>query len=254
MHSSKGRTLTRRLNELRNMVRSNGAPIDVEEKVIQIKDTFKDFGPTQDELLSHIDENNVDNITNCMWWYDKYDREFNAEISEATKATTEYPINSMIKLQKLKIPVFDSQLRKYLKWKGIFERYIRHLSEEIKYDYLLARSNGRANEYVTNTASYNEAITKLDKEFGNKNLIMNLLLDDMSSSIVRRGDLRRFEKLSYETNVFRDRLLEMGRSSEAENTYVLREIETKLNPEDTHKWLESMGNAVDIRRVGDIVK
>ena len=46
----------------------------------------------------------------------------------------------------------------------------------------------------------------------------------------------------------------MGRSSEAENTYVLREIESKLNPEDTHKWLESMGDAVVIRRVEDIVK
>ena len=197
VRSSKARTVTRRLNELHNMVRSNGAPVDGEEKVIQIKDTFEDLGQTQGELLGHIDENVVDNITNCMKWYDKYDREFNAEISEtrkyleATKATAEYPTNSMIKLQKLKIPVFDSQPRKYLKWKGIFEQYTSHLSEEIKYDYLVASSNGRANEYVTNTASYNEAITKLNKEFGNKNLMMNLLLDDiMSLSIVRRGDLR----------------------------------------------------------------
>ena len=71
---------------------------------------------------------------------------------------------------------------------------------------------------------------------------------------VRKGDFRGFERLTYEANNYRDRLLEMGCGAESENSYVLKELESKLCTEDIQKWLESMGDRMDERKVEDFVK
>ena len=47
-----------------------------------------------------------------------------------------------------------------------------------------------------------------------------------------------FERFSFQVNNFRDRLMEMGLINEIENTYVLHEIEGKMNNADLEKWLE----------------
>ena len=76
-----------------------------------------------------------------------------------------------VKIQKLKIPVFESKPRKYLQWKETFNRYTVNLSQEVKYDYLLENTKGDAHDYVENSKTFENAIALLDKEFGNKNLI-----------------------------------------------------------------------------------
>ena len=83
---------------------------------------------------------------------------------------------------------------------------------------------------------------------------MGLLINDLKSlPVVKRGDVNAFEKLSYEANAFRDRLQEMGLEAESENTYILKELESKLHTEDFHKWLEYMGNQVNQRKVENLV-
>ena len=75
------------------------------------------------------------------------------------------------------------------------------------------------------------------------------MIDDVKSlPYVKKGDFKGFEKLSYETNKFRNRLLEMGHEADAENAYILQEIESKLKHDDVHKWLESIDD-VSIRKV-----
>ena len=82
---------------------------------------------------------------------------------------------------------------------------------------------------------------------------MKLLIDDIRRlSIVRKGDYKAFENLSREVNGFRRRLHLMGKEDEVENTYVLQEIEGKLNQEDKQKWLESKGLLIDERKVEDL--
>ena len=84
--------------------------------------------------------------------------------------------------------------------------------------------------------------------------IMGLLIDDIKSlPIVRREDFRGFEKLTIHVNDFHDRLNVMGRQGDAENSYVLREIEAKLNSDDLQRWLESCGDGVNNRRVENLV-
>ena len=61
-----------------------------------------------------------------------------------------------------------------------------------------------------------------------------------------------FEKLAHEANTFAARLRLMGKEGDVENTYILQEIEGKLNQEDKQRWLESTGEGIDGRTVSDL--
>ena len=59
----------------------------------------------------------------------------------------------------------------------------------MKYDYLYNYTKGGAHKIVSNTQMYTEAMLKLDKEFGDDNFILKLLIDDIRSlNDVKRGD------------------------------------------------------------------
>ena len=66
-------------------------------------------------------------------------------------------------------------------------------------------------------------------------------------TVGKKGDFKGFDELSHEAEAFRHRLLEMGYSAESENTYILKELESKLNTADLQKWLKNtFGNAVKL--------
>ena len=95
---------------------------------------------------------------------------------------------------------------------------------------------------------------KIEEKYGNKHMILSLLIDEIRSlPVVKKRDLRSFEQLSLRVNDFHDRLELMGCKLKAENSYVLREIESKLNADNLQRWLESRGTHVDTRKVGDLV-
>ena len=95
---------------------------------------------------------------------------------------------------------------------------------------------------------------KLEEKFGNKHTIMSMLIDGIKSlSIVKRGDFKSFENLSITVNDFHEKLTLMENDGDAENSYIVKEIESKLNPDDLRKWLEFQGDKVDVRTVGELV-
>ena len=111
---------------------------------------------------------------------------------------------------------------------------------------------GKAHDYVENRSTFHEAMLKLDEKYGNVYAIMGLLVDEIKAlSVVKKGDFKSIEDLSFKVNRFHGRLIEMDRRGDDENSYVLKEIESKINPEDLHKWLESQGDNVDTRMVGN---
>ena len=96
-------------------------------------------------------------------------------------------------------------------------------------------------------------MSKLEEKYGNVHVIMGILVDEIRSlHVVRKGDFKAFEQLSGHVNEFHDRLMMMGRKNDAENSYILKEIESKLNGEDQQKWLESQGDDVDCRMVENL--
>ena len=258
--TSKARTLSRRIRELSNIIKSDGSIVEVEEKMAAVKYSFEQLGDLQDMVMEYL-EDDVEGTAQNVKWYDAYDEKVNWVILsarryiEGNEKTAKDKDTIPVKLAKLKLPVFEGDHKNYLKWKETFERYTKDLTDDIKYDYLVSSTKGKGNEIVLSKKTYEEAISRLDKEFGDKLLIMSLLIEELRAvSIVRKGDFKAFENFAFKANNFKDRLEEMGLGREAENTYILKELEGKLNMEDMQKWLESMGKDVDERKVADFVK
>ena len=148
------------------------------------------------------------------------------------------PDKPPIKFKKLEIPKFNSDPKNFFKWKEKFERFTGHLDANSKYDYLFASTMGLAHHYVANKSDYNEAMERLIEKYGNVHMIMGILLEEIKAiPVVRKGDFRAFEQLTFKINDFSDRLKLMGLANEADNNYILKELEEKLNAEDTQKWL-----------------
>ena len=94
---------------------------------------------------------------------------------------------------------------------------------------------------------------KLEEKYGNIHILIGLLVDEIKSlPMLRRSDFKGFECLSIQVNDFYRRLKLMGRIHDAENSYILKEVESKLNQEDLQKWLESQSDNVDLRNVEDL--
>ena len=175
-------------------------------------------------------------------------------IEKNADATMSQPVTH-VKLKKLELPKFNGDPKEYHKWKGIYDRFTNECDDETKYDYLLSSTTGEARRYVENKANFTEAIQRLDEKYGNIHTIMGVLIDEIKSlHTVRRGDFRAFEQFSLKVDEFYDRLKLMGKASDVENSYVLKELESKLNTEDTQKWLESTGDQVESRQVEDLMK
>ena len=159
------------------------------------------------------------------------------------------------KLQRLEVPKFHSEPKQYHKWKATFDRFTKECDDNAKYDYLLACTVGDTQHYVENRSNFTDAMIKLDEKYGNVHTMIGLLIDEIKSlPVVRKGDYKSFENLNFRVNDFHERLIMMGRREDAENSYILKEIESKLNSDDLQKWLESLGDNVDTRKGGELVK
>ena len=108
---------------------------------------------------------------------------------------------------------------------------------------------------VATRNGYRDALERLMEKFGNVHTLLRLLIDDIRATPrVKKDDFKAFEKFQYVVNEFKDRLKLVGRFNHAENSYVLQELESKLNNEDVQKWLESRGANISQRKVEDFKK
>ena len=139
-----------------------------------MKYTFEELRETQDKLNELIGGNNEAILKESYEWYEAYDDKVNRAIYNARtyiKYIEEAVRNEIpVKLEKIKLPEFDSNTKKYLKWKETFVRYTKSLNDDVKYDYLLNCTKGKSNEMVSNKSTYRYAIASLDKEFGNRSV------------------------------------------------------------------------------------
>ena len=150
--SNKARTLTRCMKELCNVLENGSSVIEVKEKMSAVKYTSEKLGDLQDNLMGLIEEEDVETGAQNIAWYDNYDEKDNQSIARAreyiqhrvTRTKNEFPV----KLTKLTVPVFESDHKKYLRWKETFERYTNSLTDDVKSDYFLSCTKGKSNELV----------------------------------------------------------------------------------------------------------
>ena len=217
-----------------------------------MKIAIEDLGEVHDTLILEIGDEQTVLEEAEKWYYGYVDR---ADVvlrhaRKSMKSDVELVTPSSVKIKKLEVPKFNSSHKSYFKWKSTFERYTSGLDAAIKYDYLLSCTQGGSNEYVNNKSTYSEAISKLDNVFGNVHEIIRILLDEIRRiPPVKEFDFKAFENFSYQVNNFRDRLIKMKLTHEVENKYVLNELERKLCHNDLHKWLDSLKDDIDDRKV-----
>ena len=188
---TKASKLTRTINELLNAVSTRSANIELEEKIKNVKLAMNDVAIVNDEIIGLIPDDDKDTLEQQNRWYNDYDNRALMAIREARNLLEDKPDNRMshIKLAKLEIPNFSGDYRNYMKWKSQFQRYTKQCDEEVKYDYLYRHSKGNAHKIVNGSQTYADAIAKLDKEFGDVNYTLKLLVDDIRAvNVVRRGD------------------------------------------------------------------
>ena len=238
--SNAARKVTRKSNELLTAIKGEVHKNEVQEKIDSLKECMDELGIEHDKLMEYIVETDTDAITEEEKWYTVYDAKTNETVKKAREyieknadATRSQPVTH-VKLKKLELPKFNGDPKEYHKWKGIYDRFTNECDDETKYDYLLSSTTGEARRYVENKANFTEAIQRLDEKYGNIHTIMGVLIDEIKSlHTVRRGDFRAFEQFSLKVDEFYDRLKLMGKASDVENSYVLKELESKLNTEDT---------------------
>lgn len=255
--SSKAGTVTRRIRELNNVVSMKADKLEVNDRINNLKYALDELGIIQDEYMNLNASENPQIISEADKWYYEYDMRASKAIREAREynyARERESEDHRFKLQKLEIPKFKSDMKTFFKWRSIFERLTRKCSDETKYDYLLNSTEGESRRYVENRNTYDDAMEKLNEKYGNVHTIIGLLIDEIKKlNMVKRGDFVSFENLSIKVNEFHEKLILMGKEHDAENSYVLKEIERKFNEDDYQRWLESCGDEIDQRTVRDLV-
>ena len=267
--AGKARVLTRRTKELLNSTKLKLHEVEIVDKINNLKYAISELGTIQDDVMSLLEEQydgdagdeKDKNIKEEEEWYDAYDKQTSLAIKEARQYIDEANKNVQAstkvsaKVKKLEVPTFKSDPKEYHKWKETFLRFTNNFEDSSRYDYLYNYTEGEAHRYVSNRRGFADAIQILDEKFGNVHDIMGILIDEIKSlSVVNKNDVNGFENLSLKVNDFKDRLVLMGKDSEAENSYILREIERKLCTDDLQKWLESQGDQVDNRTVNSLLK
>ena len=238
------RKVTRKSNELCNALRSGSHISEIQEKIGTLKYCMEELGTAHDECMGHFDyadDANTAEIEKEEKWYTNYDLKTNDTVEKAREyinsvKTEEKEKNEeakQVKLKEIEVPQFSGHAKDYYKWKSLFERYMKNRNDETKYDYLLTSTMGEAKTYVENKTTYVEAMTRLDEKYGNIHIIMGILINDVKSiQLVRKGDFKSFEQLSLKVDEFYDRLKLMGKVDDVENSYGLKEIESKLCYDD----------------------
>ena len=256
------RKVTRKINELNTAIKGGIHFNEIQEKIDALKLCMNELGTSQDRYLQHLyDDDSTDEtkISEEEKWFENYDAKTNEIIKQARiYSDGTGPVATTVKhvkLKKLEIPKFSGDPKDFYKWKSVYDRYTKDYDEETKYDYLLSSTLGEARRYVENRSTFDEAMTRLNDKYGNIHTIMGIMINEIKScSLVRRGDFKAFEQFSLKVDEFYDRLKLMGKANDVENSYILRELESKLNPDDVQKWLESNGEYVDTRQVEDLIK
>ena len=256
--TAQAKLVTRRVTTLLNGINCEVPKDEIEEKINNLKSAVGQLGLIQDEIMVLLDGEDDRTVVETQEnWYNSYNKKVIFAIKEAksyilriSPPTAPSLPAAHIKLKRLEIPKFDSDPKKFMKWKEIFERFTKGLDETTKYDYLLNCTLGEAQNYVSNRNDYDAAMAKLNEKYGNVHTLIGQLIDEIKMlPVTRKGDFKSFEHLSLRIQDFHDRLVLMGRERDVENSYILKEIESKLNVDDFQRWLESQGNQVDERSV-----
>ena len=120
--SDKGRMATRRTNELNSAISQELPVEELESKIGILKEAMEELGLAQDKVLEKLEEDNdkeeyANLVEELEIWYFKYVEKANSAIRMVGLIKKEQEIDktnrSDVKIDKLKLPKFDSSPKSY---------------------------------------------------------------------------------------------------------------------------------------------
>ena len=75
--------MTRKMNEMLNLITTRSDGKDVSDKINDMKHAMEELGVIQDELMSLVDEGKGEELEEYTKWYNSYVRKTNLAIKEA---------------------------------------------------------------------------------------------------------------------------------------------------------------------------
>lgn len=167
------------------------------------------------------------------------------KVGEMPSAGERLHSKSSVQLERIKLEMFDGDIRKYPKFREQFESYVKPLCTPSQLPFVLRSHLAEAvREEVDNIDDNLDTLwTRLDKKYGNLGKQVDAILDDISKA--PKGDGKSALKMIHIVEkAYRD-LTRMGRSSEMHNGTVLSMIEKKLPEEMRFEWIQAIAEKED---------
>ena len=146
-------------------------------------------------------------------------------------------------IEKMRLPVFDGDVRNYPRFRSDFKKFIQPETTVDQSAFVLRRSLGEKPLQVIGAIDddVNEIWTRLDERYGDPIKMADSIMRDFEKiKPVRDGDDRRFVEL---VDVFErsyNDLTKVGMEREISNTRVVGDIERRLPPIVRREWSSSL--------------
>lgn len=208
-----------------------------------------DCKQANNKYLELLDEDKIDAEID---WTGKVQREYNnmtSKIAVAIANNQEKIRNqesvgqtkeqSSLRLEKLKMPRFDGDLRKYPRFKKDFEKQVLACMPKESAPYALRSCLGEEPLSVVRTVDDNidEMLKRLDEKYGDPAKVVDVIIDSINAvKVIKDGEHKRFvEFVNIVEDAYRD-LVILGLEKEITTTSSVSIIEKKLPADVRKEW------------------
>ncbi|XP_068742221.1 uncharacterized protein [Montipora capricornis] len=221
--------------------------------ILQLEEAFKECKQTNKELLNLLTKESAE--SEIRWIHD-IQRKYNGiiekldvqivkdeQLKESKQAIKEKTTN--LSLEKIKLPKFDGEIRKYPQFKRDFQRHVEPTLDKGDVSYVLRSCLGKEPYETVKSVDddINEMWKRLDDKYGDPAKVADVIIDSIRrTKIIREGeDKRLVEFVNMLEDGYRD-LRRLGLEAEITTTSSVSIIERKLPMDIRREWAQSVSS------------
>lgn len=164
-----------------------------------------------------------------------YEKQLHREDTQRPTAPAEVKSH----LERLSVPKFSGDLRDYPSWRQTFRhtmaKYCPDNEEQLQR--LKEAVSPSVKNDIVHCLSVDTAFKVLDRNYGNEDELMSILLKDIKScKLAKNGDAKSLKALAFELNNFIVRVTDLGKVHDLKSDYLFVDVLSKLSQEDQYKF------------------
>ena len=242
------RLFTRKANNLRSQLNDDVQPDQLREDYEELVFAFEELVIRHERVLNELeDDDAIEEEEGYLKDVEEAFYKLKASYKNAVKdqeaaiialkaatGTARTDVKSC-SLERLRPPDFHGEIREYVGWKRLFEEMVKDENEDIALLRLKNAMRGRVSHCLDGFATYLGAWAHLDAMYGNLDMIAHSLIEEIKAiKPIRHYDSKRFSDFANKVREVYRKLIEIGKKSEADNIYILTELQSKLDVEDVN--------------------